>query len=49
MNKMAYDVSFTAPNNKLNANSLLGYIWYQYSNIRWRCGYAFDYDIGLCL
>ena len=43
---MTYDVSFIAPNNKLNVASLLDLIWYRYSNVSFGvAGHDFDYAL----
>ena len=50
ISEMVYDVSFTATNNQPNLTSLLGYIWYIYSNrSAGVIGYDFDYYFGPCL
>ena len=47
---MVHDINFTAPNNQLNFKSLLGYIWYLYSDMSdGVVGYDFVNDFGLFL
>ena len=51
INKMAYDVSLTAPNNKLNVESsefARFHLVSIFRSVRWRVGYDFDYDVSLC-
>ena len=50
MNQMEYNINLPAPNNRLNFKSLLGCIWYLYSDMYFGVvGYGFDYDVGPCL
>ena len=50
INQLAYDVNLMAPNNQLNFKSLLGYIWYIYSNLSVDVvGNDFYYDLRSCL
>ena len=47
INQLVYDINFTTLNNQLNFRSLVGRIWYLYSNMPvGAAGYDFYYDFG---
>ena len=50
MNQLAYDKQSTAPSNQISFRSLVGYIWYCYSDMSvGAVEYDFDYDSDLYL